>query len=1405
MKTYPLLNTQLGIFFHCLKHSGSTQYNLPSLIELADNTDLERLDRALHVIVESCQALRLRFMIDPNGVPRQFVDDEMLITIKRMNMSESVFRSYINSDAVQPFDLISGEPLFRFSIIVTEKSRYLLVDIHHIVCDGYSYGKILLGQYLPLAYAGEPLSKSSYEMWHAAEEESRASHGKDYYKIKELYRNKFADHDFLSLGQTITNLSGRQICRSSSVSKQLVDDWCKVNGLSPNLLFMAAFSLVVSRISRVQQVCYHTMVHGRNELRLRHSFGMYVKTLPVLLSVNNDMSLHEFFECVRTEFNSAVRNSCYPFSDLCVDLGMEPKIYYNFLGVDNLEKLQLGGEDMSGGQLLRPCVEDDLGVEIYSKNTYYEIRCVSSEALNSQDRIMKIASCMQVVVMQMISSRDKSLGMLSLVDDAETAKIVDMSHGKTMNACPAETFPSLFIKQALATPSSVAVVDKSGHYTYNELNRLSCCIATKLIDLGVNESMNVCVMLDYQREFLAAALGVERAGACYVPINSETPSQRLRYMISDSDSAFLITSHQTYESIKDALSHEKVVVLFIEDLIQDSLECKQQDLCVDKSSLDGIAYMIYTSGTTGFPKGVRISHKAKVHLIMFIVEEWKISALSRISCHSNFSFDASVEDLFPALTVGGRVYIVPSDIRNDINLLHDYIIENKITGGCYSTQFAQLLINKYPSLPLDYIVVGGEKMTSVPKCKPRLINTYGPTEFTVDAAFVELSDEQNYTNIPIGRPLDDLIAFVLDESGHVVPNGFIGELCLSGIQMAEGYYKQPQLTEKQFCVIDIAGKVYKIYHTGDLVRYNNDGLLEFVGRMDKQVKIRGVRIELEEIESIIASYPHIISQTVQVTEKSANKYISVYYVADCKVDVNDLKAYTQQFLPPCMLPSVYMQVQSLPLTLNGKINVESLPKPEFVSNEEYEVPRNLTEKIFVEIFSKILEVDKVSVNDDFFSMGGTSLNAINVVVEAEKYGFNIVYRDVFLYKTPRLLASSITSHASYASDAQEDYSIYNEMLRNNSIKRCETTIDSPCSAYLIAGVTGFLGIHLLKELLDNTDAHIYCLLRKKNSNSPYERLNSQLKYYFDKDIDLSKRVTAIECDVLSPSDIESIKDKLPHSLTVFNCVGNVKHFSANDDIMNINTLSVRNLISLCLCTDSRLIHVSSESVAGIPSLVQPDTEQTLTEHDFWLGQDVTYNQYVYSKFLAEKLVLDSIRNEGLSAKIMRVGNLSPRMSDGKFQVNESENYLYSIVKAIILLGAVPKDMLTHQFDISPVDETAHALNLLSATPNEFLLFHPFNNEKLTLADIIHWLNISGTNIEYMDIEPFHECLSKAMQDADMAISLRPLIAYDLGSDNQFSRNKCDNRFTTDILSHMNFTWSKINYDYFLKALKNLSL
>lgn len=1407
MKKYPLLNSQLGVLYHCLKYPESTLYNLPSVISLPQSIDIERLERALYMLVESCPTLRLKFILDAQGEPRQYVAHDMDISVSYLNMNDEQFRSYIRSEFIKPFDVFKGMPLVRFVIAKTEKSAYLAIDIHHIICDGISYGKILLGQLLPLAYEGKPLPMQSFEMWNAAEEEMIDCNEKN--DSADFMKNKFAGHNFVSLSHKGAKISGRQISASSLINKTDVDDWCASMNISVNVLFMAAFSLVLSRITRLHEVCFHTMVHGRTDRRLRNALGMFVTTLPIFADIRNDMSVKDLFGSLKNEFISALRHSDYSFSKLCVEMNMSPGIYYNFLGAENVEKILLDGIEINGHQLSRPCVEDDLGVEIYTDDIYYDVRCVSSDAINTETSIKRISSCIRHVVLEMMDATDKQLEDISLVDIDEAQKIIDDSYGKHMDENPSSTFPSQFIRQSQLTPYSIAVVDDSGSYTYNELDKVSNIIADYLLTSREKYVSNVCVMLDYQREFMAAVLGIMKAGACYVPIDSNTPSSRLQFIVDDSGCEYIITSHLKNEVLSKTSFAQTIKIIFIEDLINDAYEKGFNDgLSIDKSSLDDCAYMIYTSGSSGNPKGVNISHKSLAHLIKFIVSHWLIHTNSRISCHSNFAFDASVEDLFPVLTVGGSLYIIPENIRKDISLLHDYIIDNKITGGCYSTQFGQLLLKQYPDLPLEYVVVGGEKMTTVPNCSARLINTYGPTEFTVDAVFHELLKSHVYNEIPIGRPIDDCYAFVLDESNHLLPIGFVGELCLSGVQMAQGYNNLPQLTATHFQEINLAGNTYKIYHTGDLVRYNNKKQLEILGRIDNQVKINGVRIELEEIESVISSYGGIISNIVQLKEKDTNRYLCTYFVADKKIDVDDLKSYLKQYLPSCMIPVAFMQIQSMPLTLNGKIDKSFLPNVEINNNSNitYVEPQNATEKIIADIFSKILCIEKVGADDDFFSLGGTSLNAINVVVDANKYGFDIVYKDVFEYKTPRALASYITTRQSILTNTDlSSYQTINSFLIKNNISSYRVKEITELSDCLIAGVTGFLGIHLLKELIEHTSSHIYCLIRNKNHQSATERFNTYIDIYFGPDFDkanLKKRVTILECDVLNTNEIEAVIRLLPRSLTVFNCVGNVKHFSASNDIKTINTVSVRHLINLCLATDSSLIHISTESVAGIKSSNHLDNENTLTEHDFWIEQNVLYNQYVYSKFIAEKMVLEAISSEGLSAKIMRVGNLFARHKDGQFQINKFENNIYATLNAFIMLGAIPEEMLNTTIDISPVDVTARAVRLLSTTPKDYILFHPFHQNKVMVATIVQWLNMYEKKLDILKTSTFRNLLSKSMSNPNLAIQLRPLIAYQLGQNTPLIRNKCDNSYTNQILSSLNFTWPEIQFDYFDQFMRN---
>ena len=515
------------------------------------------------------------------------------------------------------------------------------------------------------------------------------------------------------------------------------------------------------------------------------------------------------------------------------------------------------------------------------------------------------------------------------------------------------------------------------------------------------------IMLGYEKDFVVAALGVERAGYAYVPLDYDYPNERLLYMLEDSESQVLITSHAILnEKTSNGDKFEVKNIIFIDDFLNESSPLASSP--VNFATPDGLAYMIYTSGSTGKPKGVMISHRAKTNFIRFIAKEWGHTAKSRIFCHSSFSFDASIEDLYPVLTVGGTLYIVPQEARRDMDLLHQFIVSNGITGGSFTTQFGQMLLLQYPDLPVQYIVVGGEKMTVAPQCNCRLINSYGPTEFTVDSTFFEVEKGYDYNNIPIGRPLYNLAGYVVDKYGHLMPQGIPGELCLAGPQIANGYWHREDLTQEKFTNVPFTSD--KVYHTGDLVRYNEDGDIEYLGRIDNQVKLRGFRIELGEIETLISKYDGINMVSVQVKEVGGVQHLVAYYSANTEIDKTALEASLAESLTDYMVPEVYMQLDSMPLTPNGKVNTKALPEPE-IALTEYVEPEGVKEPVVAECISQVLSIGgNVGALDNFFSLGGDSIKSIRLVSMLRQKGLSLTVADVMKGKTVRAIAAMAESN-----------------------------------------------------------------------------------------------------------------------------------------------------------------------------------------------------------------------------------------------------------------------------------------------------------------------------------------------------------------------------------------------------------
>ena len=568
----------------------------------------------------------------------------------------------------------------------------------------------------------------------------------------------------------------------------------------------------------------------------------------------------------------------------------------------------------------------------------------------------------------------------------EFERVISLSTGEQLDYDPSQIWVVLFQNQVRLNPEHTAVVAENGDLSYAELDQLSDRLAAALIEKeDIQPDEFIAVRMGRVKEFHVAVLAIHKIGAAYMPIDLEYPSERVAYMMADSGARLTLTEQRVAELL--------------------DTDCPNLDLSARRSA-DRRAYMIYTSGSTGKPKGVVIPQRALTNFVHFIAKRWGLDAHSRIALHSNFAFDAAVEDLFPALTVGGTVFVVPESARKDIFEMRDYIAQNRINGGCYSTQFGQLL-GMESELDLDYICLGGEAMTSVPQCRGAVYNTYGPTEFTVDATYFELEKGRDYDSIPIGRPLYNCAAYIVNDKLELLSLGEVGELCLAGPQLAEGYWNRPELTAEKFTTLKLSeNETVRIYRTGDLARWNDEGQLEFCGRIDTQVKLRGFRVELGEVESRAARYPGIRQTAAEVRKNT----LCLYYTASEAIDESALSAFMSESLADYMVPGAFMRLDAMPYNVNGKIDRKALPDPALHTAQDYVAPETEVERDVVSAMAKVLGIDEaLGVTHDFFELGGDSIKAIRLVSQLRKLGYAASVADVMKARTARALAAGMVS------------------------------------------------------------------------------------------------------------------------------------------------------------------------------------------------------------------------------------------------------------------------------------------------------------------------------------------------------------------------------------------------------------
>jgi len=710
------------------------------------------------------------------------------------------------------------------------------------------------------------------------------------------------------------------------------------------------------------------------------------------------------------------------------------------------------------------------------------------------------------------------------------------------------------------------------------------------------------------------------------------------------------------------------------------------------------------------------------------------------------------------------------------------------------------------------IVMGGEQFSAKAfngvkqYSDAKVYNSYGPTEATIASNYKEITDPENIT---IGKALQNYVTEVRDIDGKLLPKGVMGELYIGGIGVGQGYYNMPEKTKEVYMTIDDI----PYYKSGDYAIELPDGDIDIKGRIDNQIKLRGLRIEIGEIESNISSFPNIKQNIVVIKEIRNSEHLCAYFTAEDEIDKDELKAYLSERLTQYMVPTVFMQIDEMPQTPNGKTDVKALPEPKLELT--YVAPKNKMEQTICAIYSSILDIDIVGAEDNFFEIGGTSLIASKLIIELLKQDYNVKYDDIFRNQTPRKLASFLSGDE--ISDDLDvdiienyDYTMIDNLLEKNTFENFAKGTNLELGNVLLTGVTGFLGIHVLYEYIKNEEGTLYCMLRKGKFDSCEERLIDLMNYYFDEDLSdlIGSRIILSEGDITELDDFKKL-DKYPID-TIINCAAIVKHYTHDDYIFRVNVDGVINGLEFAEANNINYVQISTTSVLDEYTEDTDIADIHCDERTLYWGQDLS-NKYLNSKFLAERMVLEKALS-GLNVKIIRVGNLMGRDSDGVFQKNFDTNAFLNNIKAIKNLKATIAPISEEMVELSPIDYVAKATLELAKTPKECTVFHAVSDKLIPNRDIFDVIGSFGYPIEEVSPEEFKEIYEQNMNEniqgmitADLSIN-----DFDLDEDADIEEYEDDSGElvmidqTLEILDSLGFSWPECDKDYLTRFMNYLN-
>lgn len=1323
---YNLTKPQLSIYM-AEKFSNDATNNIVGTVYFKSNIDIETLKKATLLTIKNNQALRTH-IFEENGIPKQYFSDSIPsdITVKDFSQKAKNDFKIFQAEFTQELFILSNNNLCKFVIcILPNKEFVLLGKFHHIIVDAWAAALVLdniIKNYVNLQNHQVNFDTCGLYTDFISREQKYLS-SDTYLKNKEFWNNELKNVQPISIksSSSTSNSANRVEFILSLEETNLINNFCKQNKISAYALFLAAINIYLYKTTS-GQFSIQTPILNRLG-KEKNTIGMFINMISIPNNINDNYTIMDYLQRISLDSIKYFKNSRYPYIDLLKDLRKNSNsvnnrnIVYSFQNMrpnSNLKSELNYNVDWT----FPGYIQDELVINItdIDNSGTYHISYDYLIDLFSIKEIDLLHERIKNILLNIIKNPSQKIININFLPESEKSLILNNFNGTDFLYDSSKTLVDLFEDIVKHSPENIALIYNDEKFTYQKLNNMANLIATKLTDKGISNN-RVAILCKKSAWMIAGLIGIMKSGNCYIPIDSEYPKNRINYILNDSNCSAIVTSSE-YANFYNL---ENTIVF--EDF-DNTLACNYKSIATPEN----LAYMIYTSGTTGNPKGVQIKHKNIINTLIWRKDFYKFDSSYVVLQIPSFSFDSSVEDIFTAL-ISGSTLVIPSVTRMDVNIVAEELQKYNVTHFLVVPSLYKILLHEKLDFlsSLKIITIAGEKFpTALVKehfeklPNVRLINEYGPTENSVCSTYYELTTNDN--EILIGKPINNCKAYVLNKNKELLPIGCKGELYVSGPGVCCGYWNKPDLNKKSF-LDNPFGYNYKMYKTGDIVKWDCNGNLAFLGRDDGQIKLHGLRIELEEIEKVILSNKNISDAIVLVKENLSKNQILVAYITsyDDNFDVNELHEKLRQKLPFYMIPSI-VKLDKFPLTPNGKIDKNALPMP-INKNTNNVLPRNDLENDILNICRDVLKNDNLGIFDDFFTDGGADSLSI-LTMNSRLFAKDLFVRTQDFYKYSNV--SELAKHISYHKIKDDDNVKYIVKPKLTVFPKDISHKDLAFSYknVLLTGATGFLGIHILDYLLNNTDCIIYCIIREKNNIKPLDRLINLFKFYFDDSYidNFKNRIVILDGELskhffgLSQEDYSNLQKNID---CIINTAANTSHYGNYSDFEKENVETVKNLILFAKPANILLNHMSTTNISG-NYLVENNINYNFTENDFYIGQNYEDNVYVHSKFEAEKIILNE-EYKGLNANIFRLGNLMARNKDGKFQINKYDNAYYTRLVALAKLKVLPDTLKNQTLEFTPIDSTAEAIVKLLTIPNlKNNIFHIFSNK---LVDISLLLNV----------------------------------------------------------------------------------